>query len=34
VGGRPLTARFHTVRAGMNYHFNWGAPAPVLVAKY
>jgi outer membrane immunogenic protein len=25
--------RFHTVRAGVNYHFNWGAPAPVL-AKY
>ncbi len=21
------------VRAGVNYHFNWGAPAPVL-AKY
>jgi outer membrane immunogenic protein len=29
------TARFdgHIVRAGVNYHFNWGAPAPV-VAKY
>ena len=25
--------RFHTIRAGVNYHFNWGAPAPVL-AKY
>jgi outer membrane immunogenic protein len=25
--------RFHTVRAGVNYHFNWGASAPVL-AKY
>jgi outer membrane immunogenic protein len=23
----------HIVRAGLNYHFNWGAPAPV-VAKY
>ena len=23
----------HIVRAGINYHFNWGAPAPVL-AKY
>jgi outer membrane immunogenic protein len=23
----------HIVRAGVNYHFNWGAPAPVL-AKY
>jgi outer membrane immunogenic protein len=32
----PLsTARFngHIVRAGVNYHFNWGAPAPVM-AKY
>jgi outer membrane immunogenic protein len=29
------TARFngHIVRAGVNYHFNWGVPAPVL-AKY
>ena len=29
------TTRFdgHIVRAGLNYHFNWGAPAPV-VAKY
>jgi outer membrane immunogenic protein len=29
------TTRFdgHIVRAGVNYHFNWGAPAPV-VAKY
>jgi outer membrane immunogenic protein len=29
------TARFNgnIVRAGLNYHFNWGAPAPV-VAKY
>ncbi len=25
--------RFHTIRAGVNYHFNFGAPAPVL-AKY
>jgi outer membrane immunogenic protein len=25
--------RFHTVRAGLNYHFNFGAAAPVL-AKY
>lgn len=24
--------RFHTVRAGVNYHFNWGSPAPVLAA--
>ncbi|BDV34718.1 outer membrane protein [Methylocystis iwaonis] len=29
------TTRFngHIVRAGLNYHFNWGAPAPI-VAKY
>jgi outer membrane immunogenic protein len=25
--------QFNTVRAGLNYHFNWGPPAPVL-AKY
>ena len=25
--------RWNTVRAGVNYHFNWGAPAPVL-ARY
>ena len=25
--------RFHTIRAGVNYHFNWGSPAPVY-AKY
>jgi outer membrane immunogenic protein len=25
--------RFHTIRAGVNYHFNFGSPAPVL-AKY
>jgi outer membrane immunogenic protein len=25
--------RFHTVRAGVNYHFNFGSPAPVL-ARY
>jgi outer membrane immunogenic protein len=25
--------QFNVVRAGVNYHFNWGAPAPVL-AKY
>ena len=29
-GNRP---QFNIVRAGVNYHFNWGAPAPVL-AKY
>jgi outer membrane immunogenic protein len=30
-----VTTRFHgnIVRAGLNYHFNWGAPSPV-VAKY
>jgi outer membrane immunogenic protein len=27
------TFRGHIVRVGLNYHFNWGAPAPV-VAKY
>jgi outer membrane immunogenic protein len=29
------SARFdgHIVRAGLNYHFNWSAPAPVA-AKY
>jgi len=29
------TTRFngHIVRAGLNWHFNWGAPAPVY-AKY
>jgi outer membrane immunogenic protein len=33
--GLQATPRFdgHVVRAGVNYHFNWGAPAPV-VAKY
>jgi len=24
----------HIVRAGLNYHFNWGAPAPAVYAKY
>ncbi|MGA9601552.1 MAG: outer membrane beta-barrel protein, partial [Methylocystis sp.] len=42
IPGQPLflngtwtTARFdgHIFRAGLNYHFNWAAPAPVL-AKY
>jgi outer membrane immunogenic protein len=42
LGATPFTfnalqssTRFngHIVRAGLNYHFNWGAPAPV-VAKY
>lgn len=30
-----VSTRFdgHIVRAGVNYHFNWGAPAPIL-AKY
>jgi outer membrane immunogenic protein len=33
--GQQSHARFdgHIVRAGVNYHFNWAAPAPVL-AKY
>jgi outer membrane immunogenic protein len=35
ANGVTSTTRFngHVVRAGVNYHFNWGAPAPV-VAKY
>ncbi len=37
VFANPLTAstRFngHIVRVGLNYHFNWGTPAPI-VAKY
>jgi outer membrane immunogenic protein len=35
LGVSQSRARFdgHIVRAGLNYHFNWGAPAPV-VAKY
>lgn len=24
--------RFHTIRAGLNYHFSFGAPAPVLAS--
>jgi outer membrane immunogenic protein len=24
----------HIVRAGLNYHFNWGAPTPAVYAKY
>ncbi|HMK91250.1 MAG TPA: outer membrane beta-barrel protein, partial [Methylocystis sp.] len=31
--GYNVHPQFNTVRAGVNYHFNWGAPAPV-VAKY
>ncbi|HTO80461.1 MAG TPA: porin family protein, partial [Methylocystis sp.] len=35
LSGAWTTARFdgHIIRAGVNYHFNWAAPAPVL-AKY
>ena len=35
LNGTWTTARFdgHIFRAGLNYHFNWAAPAPVL-AKY
>jgi outer membrane immunogenic protein len=35
ITGYSASSRFsgHIVRAGVNYHFNWGAPAPV-VAKY
>ena len=31
--GQQLHPQINVVRAGVNYHFNWGAPAPV-VAKY
>ena len=31
--GYNYNPRLNVVRAGVNYHFNWGAPAPV-VAKY
>ena len=31
--GNLYHPQFNVVRAGVNYHFNWGAPAPV-VAKY
>jgi outer membrane immunogenic protein len=35
LGASQTSAQFngHIVRAGLNYHFNWGAPTPV-VAKY
>jgi outer membrane immunogenic protein len=32
-GANRITPAYHTVRAGVNYHFNWGSAAPV-VAKY
>jgi outer membrane immunogenic protein len=31
--GYNFQPQINVVRAGVNYHFNWGAPAPV-VAKY
>ncbi len=31
--GKNFHPQINVVRAGVNYHFNWGAPAPV-VAKY
>jgi len=31
--GNAYNPQFNIVRAGINYHFNWGAPAPVI-AKY
>ena len=31
--GSRFQPQYNIVRAGVNYHFNWGAPAPVL-AKY
>ena len=35
LGANQTSGQFngHIIRAGVNYHFNWGAPAPV-VAKY
>lgn len=33
VGSNTSSTKFHTVRAGLNYRFGWGAPAAV-VAKY
>ena len=35
VGAPVASTRFNgnIVRAGLNYHFNWGMPAPI-VAKY
>jgi len=32
-GGIGLSASVHTIKAGINYHFNWGNPSPVL-ARY
>lgn len=32
-GGLGLRATVHTIKGGINYHFNWGAPGPV-VARY
>jgi outer membrane immunogenic protein len=32
-GGIGLSATVHTIKGGINYHFNWGAPGPV-VARY
>jgi outer membrane immunogenic protein len=31
--GSNYNPQFNVVRAGVNYHFNWDAPAPIL-AKY
>ena len=33
TSARTIHPQINVVRAGVNYHFNWGAPAPV-VAKY
>ena len=32
-GGVGLSATAHTIKGGINYHFNWGGPGPV-VARY
>ena len=33
AGGIGLSAKVHTIKGGINYHFNWGAPGPVM-ARY
>jgi hypothetical protein len=33
AGGVGVGHTIHTIKGGINYHFNWGAPAPV-VARY
>jgi outer membrane immunogenic protein len=33
LGGIGLSATVHTIKGGINYHFNWGGPGPVM-ARY